>query len=125
MKPVLGMPSLCRPKLSVQSSQIFQPWLNNVFVHHNVHQPCTSTTISINHVNVHYNQRCYRYKVNNKIITLLYNKKESAPTKYVPTTECIDNGNVRRVKSGMYCKLSKKKCLRKTRGRNIKQSSSG
>ena len=76
-----------------EAASYIQPWLNNVFVHHNVHQPCTSTTMSINHVNVHYNQRCYRYQVNNKIITyIIYQEKECTDNMYqknVPK-ECTD-----------------------------------
>ena len=58
--------------------------------------------IIINHVNVHYNQRCYRYQVNNKIIItyIKYQEKECTSINYK---------NVRQVKSRMYSKLSTKK----------------
>ena len=51
---------------------------------------------------MHYNQRCYRYQVNNKIIITYIKYQEKECTS-------IDNKNVRQVKSRMYSKLSTKK----------------
>ena len=55
--------------------------------------------MSINHVNVHYNQRCYRYKVNNKIIiTYIKYQEKNVP---LSTTKCTSS-EIKNVQQAIY-----------------------
>ena len=81
MMPWLGLES--RPHVFNMWSGN-ENWSDDVFVHSNVHhnhvhhsQMYILHVHHTNHVNVHYNQRCYRYQVNNKIIIayIIYQKK--------------------------------------------------